>query len=95
MPHRSQFPRISTIRRAASNFQDFQISETQAQSDGRAIARSHHVALSRPLKNGNLLRQRKNPDRASAQYTARPGFFASVISPFLNDLYILIFSTIS
>jgi hypothetical protein len=29
----------------------------------------------RPLKNGDLPRQRKNPDRASAQYTARPGFF--------------------
>jgi len=33
------------------------------------------IVLNRPLKNGNLLRQRKNSDRLSAEYTARPEFF--------------------
>jgi hypothetical protein len=45
------------------------------------------------LKNGDLLRQRKNPDRASAHDCAPWIFSLPCISPFLNGLRILIFLT--
>jgi len=44
------------------------------------------------LKNGDLLRQQKNPDRASAHDCAAWIFSLPCISPFLNGLRILNFS---
>jgi ABC-type dipeptide/oligopeptide/nickel transport system permease component len=47
---------------------------------------------SRPPQNGNLLRQRKKPDRLCMRNTLRAlAFFASVTSPFWGGLHILIF----
>jgi len=52
-------------------------------------------AVIRSLKNGNLLCQRKHPDRASAYDRASWFFSFPCISPFLNDLGILNVSTVS
>ncbi len=51
--------------------------QTEKMNSVDGIALVTHELI-RSLRNGNLLRQRKNPDRLSAQYTARPGFFASL-----------------
>jgi hypothetical protein len=59
---------------------------------GRRAAHGGLHLLARPPQNGDLPRQRKNPERLCIRNTLRAlDFFASVTSPFWNGLHVVIF----
>ena len=63
--------RIARARQGSGNPADIFVITSRAEF----TLKVRHSTANRPIKNGNLSRQRKNPDRASAHYTACPGFF--------------------